>query len=70
MRVRTLQLLEGEVLRACATPTDLYGLETVAQTKQRKQKLQICDNNWVWVITGAKREDRRRMDDPKEETGM
>ena len=56
-------------LRACVTPACLYGLETVALTKQQ-EKLQVCENNWVRRITRTKRVDRRRMNDLRKEVGM
>ena len=60
--------LKGKVLRTCVTPACLYDLETVALTEQ--QKLQVCENNWVWRITRTKRVDRRRMNDLRKEVGM
>ena len=44
--------------------------ETVAQTEQHPKKLQVCENNWVRRIIGAKTVDRLRMDDLREEIGM
>ena len=46
----------------------MYGLETVALTKQ--QKLQVFENNWVRRITRTKRVDRRRMNNLRKEVGM
>ena len=62
--------LKGKVLRTCATPACLYGLETVALTEQQQQKLQMCENNWVRRITRTKRVDRRRMKDLRKKVGM
>ena len=45
-------------------------LRTVALTEQQQQKLQVCENNWVWRITRTKRVDRRRMNDLRKEVGM
>ena len=50
--------------------TRLCGRETVALTGQQQQKLQVCKNNWFWRITVAKRVDRRRLNDLREEIGM
>ena len=61
--------LKGKVLRTCVTPACLYGLETVALTEQQ-HKLQVCENNWVRLITRTKRVDRRRMNDLGKEVGM
>ena len=61
--------LKGKFLRTCVTPACLYGLETVALT-EHQQKLQVCENNWVWRITRTKRVDRRRMNDLRKEVGM
>ena len=44
-------------------PACLHGLETGALTEQRQQKLQVCENHWVWRITGIKRVGRRRMNE-------
>ena len=62
--------LNGKVLRICVTPACLYGLETVALTEQKQQKLQVCVNNWVQRITRTKRVDRRRMNDLRKEVRM
>ena len=62
--------LKGKGLRTCVTPACLYGLEIVALTEQQQQKLQVCENNWVWGITRTKRVDRRRMNDLRKEVGM
>ena len=56
-----------KVLRACVVPV---WIETVALTEQWQQKLQVCENNWVWGSTGAKRVDKWRMVDIREEIGM
>ena len=62
--------LKGKVLRTCATPACMCGLETVALTEQQQQKLQVCENNWVRRITRTKRVGRRRMNDLRKEVGM
>lgn len=54
----------------CVTPACLYGLETMALIEQQQQKLQICKNNWVLIITGAKRADRRKVGDLMEYIGL
>ena len=54
---------KGKVLRLRVTPA--CGLETVTLAYQQQQKVQVSENNWVWRITGAKRADRRRWNDPK-----
>ena len=43
-------------------PAYLYSLETVALT-ERQQTLQVCKNNWVRRITGAKKVDKRTTDE-------
>ena len=43
-------------------PAYLDGLETVALT-ERQQMLQVCKNNWVRRIAGAKKVDKRMMDE-------
>ena len=62
--------LKRNVLRACITPTCLYGLETVPLTEQQKQKLRVCANNWVRRKTRTKKVGRRRMNDLWKEVGM
>ena len=42
-----------DVTSAC-----LYGTETLAMTKQQLQRLQMCENNWVWKIARVARADR------------
>ena len=39
--------LKGKVLNSCITPAYLYGLETMAMTKNQQERLQVCENNWV-----------------------
>ena len=66
---KNFEKLKGKVMRACVTPAYLYGLETVALTEQKQQKLQVCENNWVRRITRTKRVDRRRMNDLRKRLG-
>ena len=61
--------LKGKDLRACVTPTCLYGVETVAFTEQQ-QKLHLYENNWVRRITRTKRVKKRRMNDLRKKVGM
>ena len=38
--------------------------------KKQKEKLQVCENNWVRKIAGVKRIDKRRMVKLKVEDGV
>ena len=67
---RISKKLKGKVMSTCVTPACLYGTETLAMTKLQQQRLQVCENNWVWKIAGVKRADRRRMVELREETGV
>ena len=62
--------LNEKVVRTYIKQACLYGLETLALAEQQKQKLQVCENNWVRRITRTKRSDRRRMDDLRKEVEM
>ena len=44
--------------------------ETVALTEQQKQKLHVCENNWVRRITRTKKVDKRRMNDIREQEDL
>ncbi len=48
----------------------LNGLETLPVSEKHQHRLQVCENNWVRRISGVKRVDRRRMDEPREEVGI
>ena len=67
---RISKRLKGKVMSTCVTPACLYGTETLAMTELQQQRLQVCENNWVRKIAGAKRVDRRRMVELREETGV
>ena len=54
---------------SCVPPAYLCRLETVA-LRERQQKLQVCENNWVRRIAGMKKMDKRRMDELGEEIGV
>ena len=57
-------------MSTCVTPACLYGTETVALAELQQQRLQVCENNWVWKIARVTRADRRRMVELREETGV
>ena len=61
--------LKGKVLEACVVPACLYALGTLALTK-RQEKIQIAENNWVRRICKVTKEDRRKMEELREEIGM
>ena len=46
--------LKGKVLNSCITPTYLYGLEIMAMTEKKQERLRVCENNWVRRIEGVK----------------
>ena len=50
-------------------PASTYGLETLALSELHQHKLQVCENNWIRRIAGARRVERRRMKDLREEVG-
>ncbi len=54
----------------CVAPACLYGTETLAMTELQQQRRQVCENNWVRMIAGVKRADRRRMVELRKETGV
>ena len=56
------------MLCSCITPAYLYSLETERQ--RNNEKLHVCKNNWVRRIAGAKRIDKRRMEELREEVGV
>ena len=62
--------IKGKILTTCVVPACVYGLEAVALTDEQLKKLQVCENNWVRRIVGAKRTDRRRMEDLRKEIGL
>ena len=62
--------MKANVLMSCVMPAYLYGLETVALTERKQQRLQFCENNWVRRIAGVKKVARRRMDELREEIGV
>ena len=41
----------------------IYGLETMALTDKQQQKVQVCENNWIRIIVGVKRADKRRIEE-------
>ena len=41
----------------------------MAMTKKRKERLQVCEKNWMRRIAGVKRIDKRRMEELSEEVG-
>ena len=45
----------------------MYGLETVALSKQYQRRPRVCENNWIRRIAGVKRVERRRMKDLTED---
>ena len=47
----------------CYTLACMCGLETMALTGKHQEKLQVCANNWMRRIVGAKRVDKRRLDE-------
>ena len=61
---------KGKVLMLCVMTTYLFGLETVTLTERHKQRLRVCENNWVRKVSGVKRVDRRRMDELREDIGV
>ena len=67
---RISKRLTGTVMRTCVTPACLYATETLALTELQQQRLQVCENNWVRKIARVTREDRRRMVELREETGV
>ena len=60
--------LKGKVMSTCVTRACLYGTETLAVTELQKQRLQVCENNWLRKIARVTRADRRRMVELMEET--
>ena len=54
-RANTWRKVGGVILRKCVKPAHLHGLEMVALTEQQQQKLQVCENNLVRIITRATR---------------
>ena len=47
--------LKGKVVSMGVTPACLYGTETLAMTELQRQRLQVCENNWVRKIARVKR---------------
>ena len=62
--------LKGRVLSACVIPACTYGTETLAMTDKQQSRLKVCENNWVRRITRAKKMDKRRVADMREEVGV
>ena len=58
--------LKGKVLMMCVTMACLYSLETMELTA-RQQKMQVCENNWVRRAAGVKTEDRRLVEEVRED---
>ncbi len=54
---RISKRLKGKVVSTCVTPACLYGTETMVMTEQQKQRLQMCENNWVRTIARVTRAD-------------
>ena len=67
---RISKILNGKVMSTFVTPACLYGTETLALTELQRQRLQVCENNWVRKIARVTRADRRRMAELREETGV
>ena len=61
--------LKGKVLYSCVVPASTYGLETLALSELHQHKLQVCENNWIRIIAGVRRVERRRMNDLREKVG-
>ena len=57
---------EGEGPGFLVVPASTYGLETLALSELHQHKLQVCENNWIRIIAGVKRVERRRMKDLRE----
>ena len=57
------QKTEGEGLDSCVVTASTYGLETLPPSvaELRQLKLQVCENNWIMIIDGVMRLERRRM---------
>ena len=53
--------LKGKVVSTCVTPASLYETETLALTELQRQRLQVCEHNWVRKIARVTRTDRRRV---------
>ena len=58
--------LKGKMLTSCKTPAYLYHDDD----KKQPEKLQVCENNWVRRIAGAKRINKRRMEELREDVGV
>ena len=61
--------LKGKVLNSRITPAYIYGLETMAMREKQQERLHVYENTWVRRIAGVKRNDKRRMEELKEEVG-
>ena len=48
---------KGKVVSTCVKPACLYGTETLAMIELQKQRLQVCENNWVRKIAKVTRVD-------------
>ena len=67
---RISKRLKGKAMSTCVTPACMYGTDTLALTELQQQRLQVCENTWVRKIARVTREDRRRMVELREETGV
>lgn len=62
--------IRKKVLEVCVVPAVTYGMESLTLTKEQQEKLQVCENNWVRRLCGAKLSDRRRLCDMRGEVDM
>ena len=69
---RSSDRLNGKIMSTYVARACLYGTETLALTELQKQRLQVCENNWVRKIARVTRADMRRMVvmELREETGV
>lgn len=62
--------IRRKVLVVCVLPALTYGLETMALTREQQKRIQVCENNWVRRLCGARLIDKRRLTDLREEVGL
>ena len=66
---KDFQKTDGKILDSCVVPAGTYGLETLVLSELHQHKLKVCENNWIRIIAGVRRVERRRMKDLREEVG-
>ena len=57
-------------MNTCVTPACPHGTETLATTQLHRQRLQVCENNWVRKIARVRMAHMGRMVEIREATGV